>query len=207
MSTNKSWDLQGVFYECCRMEGQCPYAFGRDTWGDPCTNIGTYEIKKGHIGSVDMKGILMIAHQTAISPRFADLSWDKKGGIEAGAWYITEKATEEQRKILEPFVIDHFGAQRWKECLGVKFVKINIAEENGTYHITMPYGEQILVPTVGGDGKNPIYLGNPIVGKGFFTDTKIYYGKVWRWSDYGRISDHHNTSGVVANFNYKGQLA
>ena len=27
----------------------------------------------------------------------------------------------------------------WGKCLGIKYVKINITEENGTDHLTMPF--------------------------------------------------------------------
>ena len=203
MSAQGQWSLMGIFYECCRMEGLCPLAFGRDMRDEPCDNIATFQVNEGHIGEVDMKGMIMTFHQAGISPKFADLAWSKKGGIEEGAWYVNENATDKQREILQSFLPKQLGAQRWKRCLGVKFVKIDISEQNGIYHITMPHGEQKLQLTVGGDGNNPIYLGNPI-GRQSLTDIKVCNGILWRWHDYGQDVEWRSTSGVIADFAYQG---
>jgi hypothetical protein len=196
MNAQKNWRLSGVFYECCRMEGHCPIWFGRDIWHDPCTNLATYEIKEGQISNLDMKGIIIMYFGGGIGPKFADFARGR--GVKEGAAYISDNATLEQRKVLEPFVTTHIWGARCDKFLGVKFVNIAISEKGGTYHITMPFGEQKLTPTLGGDGKTQIRMENPM--NRTLSDVKFCNTDVWKYNDYGKDLEFHNTSGVIANF-------
>jgi len=200
MTDQKGWSLKGVVYECCRSEGHCPLWFGRDMWHDkPCVSFTTYQIQEGQISNVDMKGITIIYHHDGIGPKFADL---KKGIIGEGAAYISDNATGEQRKVLEPFVTKHLSAEGWRKRLGVKFAKIDISEENGTYHIIMPFGEQHTTLTIGGDGKTPIRMGNPPHP---ISNVKFCNTDFWKYNDYGKNLEFHGTSGVVADFAVQGE--
>jgi len=194
--------LKGMFLESCRIDGPCPLWFGKDLSDAACVNFETWEIKEGHIGGVDMKGIIIVRHQDGIGPKFADRI--KPGGIAEGAAYISDNATKEQRKILEPFVKNHLGAELWRKCLGVKFVPISIDKGKGTYHVRMPYGEQKMTLTVGGDGKNPIIMANPKrtnLSNVWFANTDI-----WTFHDYGKKIEYHDKEGNVADFNMQGTL-
>lgn len=200
MTTQKRWRLKGIFYECCRMEGHCPLWFGRDLWDKHCVNLATYQIKEGQIDNVDMKGIIIINHQDGIGPKFADTM----KGVREGAVYVSDNATDAQRKVLEPFAEKNLGigAEGWRKCLGVKFVKIAISEENGTYHVVMPFGEQHITLTTGGDG-TPIRMENswnPTLSNIKFCNTDL-----WKYHDYGKNLEFHNTSGVIADFDFAAQ--
>jgi hypothetical protein len=201
MSSQQNWALKGVYYECCRIEGHCPLWFGRDLWDEPCKNLATYEIKEGHIGGVDMRGITIMQHADGIGPKAASLAGK---GIREGAAYISDHATAEQRKILEPFVTTHLGAERWVKTLGVKYVKISINHQDRTYRITMPFGEQQFTLTVGGDGKTPIRMEN--ARNKALSDIKFCNTDVWKYRDYGKNLEFHNTSGEIADFNMQGTL-
>jgi hypothetical protein len=194
-----TWMLKGDFYECCRTEGHCPLWFGRDMWDNkPCVNFATYDIKEGKINGVDMKGITIIHHQDGIGPTFAELM----KGVREGAAYISDNATDEQKKILEPFVKNHLGAEGWGKCLGVKFVKINISKKGKTYNVVMPFGEQHITLTTGGDGKTPIRMENS--WNTAVSNIKFANTDLWKYHDYGKNLEFHNTSGVVANFAVQG---
>ena len=199
VTNEKAWALRGNYYECCRMEGQCPIWFGRDLWKEPCTNLATYQIQEGQIQDVDMKGIVIIHHRNGIGPKFTDYMMK---GVKEGVVYISDNATDEQREVLKSFVRNHLGAERWRKCLGVKFVKVNITEENSSYYVTMPFGEQKLSLTVGGDGKNPIALVNP--WNTGLSNVKFCNTDFWKYHDYGKSLEFHNTSGAIANFAFGG---
>ena len=199
MIAEKGWLLKGTFYECCIREGQCPLWLGRDLWEEPCTNFATYQVKQGQIQGVDVKGIVIIHHRNGIGPNFAEYV---AKGVKEGAAYISNNATALQRKILEPFVRSHLGAERWGTCLGVKFVKVSITEEDGTYYVTMPFGEQKLRLTLGGDKKTPVGLVNP--PNTGFSNVKLCNTDFWNYHDYGRNLEFHNTSGVIADFSFGG---
>ena len=71
-----------------------------------CANLLTYKIKEGQIQNVDMKGIIIICHMDGIGPKHTDLA----NGVKEGAAYISENATDEQGKILEPFIMSIWRA-------------------------------------------------------------------------------------------------
>jgi hypothetical protein len=194
MNEKEGWTLKGTFYECCRaLDGQCGLQFGREM-PHPCTALTTYQIREGQIQGVDMKGINIFFLMDGIGPKPGDV-------VDEGAAYISDNATEEQRKILEPFVIEKMEGRMWEKTLGVKFVKISISEKDGTYSITMPFGEQNLTLTVGGDGKTPIRIENQ--GLHFLTGVKVCTG-LWKYHDYGKNLEYRNTSGQIAEFALQG---
>lgn len=126
MTEGEHWTLRGTFYECCRVtDGHCALWFGRDLQ-QACANIVTYHIKEGIIQNLDMKGIIITYHMDGIGPKFADLA----GGVKEGAAYISNNASDAQRRVLGSFVGQNLEGRMWKKCLGVKFVEIDISEEN-----------------------------------------------------------------------------
>ena len=194
MNEKKNWVLKGVFYECCRVEdGHCALWFGRDL-PRACANMATYQITEGHIQNVDMKGVVLIQHQEGIGPKVADMS---KGANE-GASYISDNVNDDQRSALESFLKTKLGIRPWKKDFGTKFVKIDIQEQNGTYHITMPFGEQKMSLTVGGDNKNPMRLENP--GPPTFSNVRFCNTETWKYHDHGKNLEFYKTSGVMADF-------
>ena len=144
------WKMKGVMYEACASEGQCSMWFGRDMEA-PCKSFMVFQIKEGQINNVDIEGILVIAVADLFSPKFADLR--AKGG--KGGMDISDTATDDQRKVLEPFFVNNVPGTLVSECLGLKFVNINLSQEDNSYHITMPYGELKGSLTVSWDGKSP----------------------------------------------------
>jgi hypothetical protein len=198
VTNRKNWTLKGTFYECCRvLDGHCGLWFNRDL-PEACANLLTYQIKEGHIQDVNMKGIIITCHMDGIGPKHTDLA----KGVKEGAAYISENATDEQRKILEPFVMEHLEGRMWKQCLGIRYVKINISEENDTYHLTMPFGEMEMSLAIGGDGKNPIRMENPFLP--FLSNVKFGNTHFWKYHDYGKDLEYHNTSGAAADFTLQG---
>ena len=198
--TEQKWILKGVFYECCRTNGHCPIWLGRDLH-IPCVNLGTFEVTEGQIQGVDMKGIIFTLHCDGIGPKVADWAPGRPGAKEM-AVYVSDIATEEQKKILEPFLTTHLWADRSQKCLGVKFVKIEIKEENGTYHITNPYCEQHMALTVGGDKQTPIRMENP--RNPALSNVKFCNTQGWRYRDFGKNLEFHQTSGAIADFELSG---
>jgi hypothetical protein len=198
MATRNNWTLRGTFYECCRVrDGHCGLWFGRDL-PEACANLVTYQIKEGQIQNVDMKGIIITYHMDGIGPKLADLA----GGVREGAAYVSNNATDEQRKILKPFVTGNLEGKMWRKCLGVKFVEINVSEKNGAYHITMPFGELKMSLAIGGDGKNPIRMENPSMP--FLSNVRFCNTDFWKYHDYGKNLEYHGTSGAIADFALQG---
>jgi len=194
-----SWKMKGVWYEACASEGQCPYYFSRDR-DEPCKSFQVFQIKEGQINNVDIGGTLVITVADLYSPKFADLL--AKGG--EGGIYISDTATEEQRKVLEPFFVNNVpGALLVKKPLGVRFVNIDLSQEDNTFHITMPYGEVKLSLTVGADGINPVRLDNCIFSI-FFPDIKICNTHFWKYNDFGKNWEFVNRGGVIADFAMQG---
>ena len=198
MSIQNNWMLKGTFFECCRVEdGHCGLWFGRDL-PKACANLETYQIQEGQIQNVDMKGITLMFHQDGIGPKMAELM----EGAREGAAYISDNATNEQRKVLETFIKEHMNAGRWKKNLGLKYVNIEVSKEDNNFHITMPFGEVNMSLAIGGDRKNPMGLINAPMP--FLADVKFCNTHSWKYRDYGKDLAFHNTSGATADFTLQG---
>ena len=193
-----AWKMKGVWYEGCAAQGQCAHYFGRDR-EEPCKSFQVFQIKEGYIDNVDIGGVLVIIVVDLFSRKFVDLL--VKGG--EGGIYISDTATAEQKRVLEPFLANNVPGHLAKKCLGVKFVKINLSQEDNTYHITMPYGELKLSLTVGLDGKNPVRLENCMFSM-LFPDLKICNTHFWKYNDFDRDWEFVNRSGVIADFDMQG---
>jgi hypothetical protein len=213
-----NWQISGKWWECCIREGQCPLWFGRDLTPEEgkCATLQTWLIKEGKIQNVDMAGVTLVHCIWEVGLTMAE--WTL-GVPEIGAIYIDEKTTEEQRKILKPGAIkglDRITGGKWKTITGSRIVPIEIKEEswpvvkdlfplsNGAFHMKMPYGEQKIMYTVGGDLKNPIQVLNPVedwMGQARICDT-LY----WKYFDYGKNVDKKHTSGASVDWVMEGEL-
>lgn len=195
------WRLKGKFYESCRQSGHCALWFGRDLTAGHCSNFATFQIKEGHINNIEMKGIIIIQCGDGIGPTQADLDPSKGGGIKEGAVYVSDNAGPEQRKVLTPFVKNNLGAELWKKCLGVKYVKISIKNNRGMYHITYPFGEKKLSKATG-EGNKPVVLKNPRAYNQAVPLKNYVCCNTWSWkyNDYGKSYEFNNTSGTIADF-------
>lgn len=192
------WLLRGTFIECCRVQdGHCALWLGRDL-PHACVNMATYRVREGHIQGVDMAGVVLVYHQDGIGPSIDSLS----RGIKEGAVYIGDRVSARQGQILESFVRQNLGIRPWGELLGVKFTDIQITDHQGGYQVTMPFGQQRLSPTTGGDGKNPIEFTNP--RSSTLTNVQLFHTDEWTYHDYGKSMNFANTSGAVAEFSRSG---
>ena len=172
-----SWNAKGNWYEACASEGHCSFYFGRDR-EESCKSFQLFQFEEGKIGEVDISGVLAINVIDLYSNKAVDVM--VKGG--EGGVYISDKTTEEQRKYLEPYFVNNIpGSVLLRKVLGVKFVDINLNQEEGTFHATMPYGEMKLSFTPGLDGKNPQKLENSPFGI-FFSDIKICNTHFWKYN-------------------------
>jgi len=130
------WQVKGIYNEACAAEGACPYYFGRDRVGG-CRYFMVFRIREGKVNDVDLSGITVIYMGDIPHPTFEELmSMGSEGGI-----YINDNATPEQRKILDILVVKSIGAFLMKKVFGVKYVNMDIKEEDGTIHFKMPFGE------------------------------------------------------------------
>jgi hypothetical protein len=194
------WNMKGIWYEACAAEGHCSFYFGRDR-ETPCKSFQLFQIKEGKISDVDIGGILAINVIDLYSNKAAELL--TKGG--EGGLYISDNATDEQKKYLEPFFSNNVpGGLLLRKVLGTRYVDINIKQEDKTYHITMPYGEMRMTLTTGGDGKNPQRLENSLFSV-FFKDIKICNTQFWKYNDFGRKWEFVNRSGTIADFDLQGK--
>jgi hypothetical protein len=194
-----AWNIKGVWHESCASEGHCSFYFGRDR-EEPCKQFVLFQIEEGQIDGVDVGGTLVVTIADIYSNKAADLM--AKGA--EGAIYISDKATPEQRKVLEPFFVNNVPRVGLiRDCLGVKYVDINFSQEGGTCRVKMPQAEWEASLTVGGDGKNPQRIENSIFGMAFPV-LNICNTHYWKYNDFGKNWDFVNRSGARADFDMKG---
>ncbi|MHA2131708.1 MAG: hypothetical protein ACW99L_17205, partial [Promethearchaeota archaeon] len=126
-----------------------------------------------------------------------------KGG--EGGVYISDKATEDQRRYLEPYFANNIpGNSLLRKTLGVRYVNIDFKKEENTFHVSMPNGEMKLSYTMGLDSKNPQKLENSPFGM-LFSEIKICNTHFWNYNDFGKNCEFVNRSGTIASFDNKGK--
>ena len=195
-----SWNAKGNWIEACASEGHCSFYFGRDR-EESCKSFQLFQFEEGKLGDVDISGVLAINVIDLYSNKAVDVM--VKGG--EGGVYISDKTTEEQRKYLETYFVNNVpGSVLLRKVLGVKYVNIELSQDENTFHVTMPHGEMKLSYTPGLDGKNPQKLENSPFGI-FYSDIKICNTHFWKYNDFGRNWDFTNRSGVIASFDGKGK--
>jgi hypothetical protein len=187
-----NWVIKGLYNEACASEGQCPYYFGRDKEGG-CRYFMAFRIREGKVNGVDLAGI--VAVYVGDLPHSSYLEVMEKGS--EGAIYITEKATPEQREILDTFALHALGGVLMKKVLGIHYVKMEIVEGKDTIHFKMPAGEMKMELTRSNDG-NPVSLEN--VTLPFLSNVKAAHTPFWNWSDHDRHYDYKNRCGTWADF-------
>ncbi len=190
------WQVKGVYNEACAAEGHCPYYFSRDVEGG-CRYFMVFRILEGKVNDVDLSGITVIYNGDILYPKFADfMEKGSEGGI-----YISDNATEKQRKVLDTLVTTNIGALFMKKVFGVKYVPIELEEKEGTFRIKMPFGvmEQSLAKGFGGQ---PIRIEN--VPFPVLKNLKHCHTAFWKYSDYGKNFDYKNRCGTWADFVFEG---
>jgi hypothetical protein len=194
-----TWNIKGTWHESCASEGHCSFYFGRDR-EEPCKQIVVYDIKEGEIDGVDVSGVMVVTVADLYSEKVADLMM--KGG--EGGIYISDKASEEQRKALESFFVNNVpGMSLLRKCLGVRYVDMEYSEEGDTCRLKMPQAEWEASLTRGGDGRTPQRIENSVFGRSFPV-LNICNTRYWRYNDFGKNWDFKNRSGARAEFDMKG---
>jgi len=186
------WQLKGIYNETCASEGHCPYYFGRDKEGG-CRYFMTFRIQEGTVNDVDLSGITVVYLGDLPHSTYAEV---KEKGSE-GAIYISDKATPEQRKVLDILVVNSLGGAIMKKVFGIQYVKVDVEEGKDTVHVKMPSGEMEMHLTKSNDG-NPVRLENATLP--FLSNVKAAHTPFWNWSDYNRHYDYKNRCGTWADF-------
>jgi hypothetical protein len=187
------WRVNGVYNEACASEGHCPYYFGRDKEGG-CRYFMVFRIKEGTANNIDVSDITLIYVGDLPHSTFAEvLEEGSEGGI-----YVSDTATPEQRKVLDILAVKSLGGgSMMQRVLGLKYVNIDVEEEDGTVHFKMPYGEMRMYLTRSHDG-NSVRLENQTMP--FLSNVKAAHAPFWHWADYSRHYDYKNRCGTWADF-------
>lgn len=190
------WQIKGLYNESCASEGYCPYYFGRDREGG-CRYFMVFRIQEGQVNNTDLSNITVIYVGDIPHPTFRELM--EKGS--EGGIYVSDTATEEQRKVLDSLVVSKIGGLIMKKNFGIKYVKIETKEDEGFIYFKMPYGELKQQLTKGPDGA-PVRLENQALH--FLTNVKAGHTPFWTYEDHGRHFDYKDRCGTWADFTFKG---
>lgn len=193
-----SWKIKGVVYEACAAEGHCPIWLGRDT-SKPCTSFMVLRIDEGHVDDVAIDGIMVVFLADLASNKFEEaMVLGGEGGI-----YISDNATDEQRKALEPFLANNVpGTFLVRNVKAVKFVKMDLKVEGKEIHFSMPSGELKMTLTTGADG-TPIRLENAPLS-GMLPELNLCDTQHWHFHDLGMDFDYSGRSGIMFPFEVQG---
>ena len=190
------WQVKGTYNEACASEGHCPYYFGRDVQGG-CRYFMVFRIQEGKVNDVDLSGITVIYNGDILYSKFADFM---QKGSEGGV-YVSDNATQEQRKVLDTLVTTNMGALFMKKIFGTKYLKIDTEETDGTFHVKMPFGEMEQSLVKGLDG-GPIRIENVPIP--VLKNLKHCHTLFWTYKDHGKNFEYKDRCGTWADFLFKG---
>jgi hypothetical protein len=190
------WKVSGTYNEACAAEGHCPYYFGRDVEGG-CRYFMVFQIEDGQVNGVDLSGVTVVYNGDILYPKFADfMQHGSEGGV-----YVSDTATEEQRRVLDPLVTQNMGALFMKKIFDVKYVQMDIEKTEDAFSIRTPYGEMNQQQMQGLDG-GPIRIENVPIP--VLQNLKHCHTPRWRYSDHGKKFEYLNRCGTWADFTFAG---
>ena len=156
-----------------------------------------FRIKEGKVNDVDLSGVTVIYNGDILYPKFSDfMEHGSEGGV-----YVSDNATEEQRKVLETLVTTNMGALFMKKIFGVKYVKMDIEEKDDTFSVKMPFGEMNQQQMKGLDG-GPIRIEN--VPMPVLKNLKHCHTPHWNYNDHGKNFEYKDRCGTWADFVFQG---
>jgi len=106
-----SWRLRGTYFESCNCDPICPcrrvdgIAGGRSTHG-VCMGVLSWLVEEGHAEEIDLSGV-----SVALALRYSD---DEPGSPWTWILYLEERATDEQRAVLEAIFTGRLGGDALK---------------------------------------------------------------------------------------------
>ena len=190
------WQVKGTYNEACAAEGHCPLYFGRDV-ENGCRYYMVFRIEDGEVNGVSLGGITVIYNGDIHHSKFQEIM---EHGSEGGV-YISDNASEEQRHILDMLVTTSLGGQLMREIHAVKYVKIDVKEEDGGFQASMPFGEMKQHLVKGLDG-GPVRIEN--VANPNLSNLKHCHTSFWTYKDHGKDFDYKNRCGTWADFAFQG---
>ena len=132
-----------------------------------------------------------------LSGKFADfMEHGSEGGV-----YVSDNATEEQRKVLDTLVSTNMGALFMKKIFEVKYVKMDIEETDDTFNVKMPFGEMNQHQMKGLDG-GPIRIDNVPIP--VLQNLKHCHTPQWKYNDHGKNFEYKDRCGTWADFVFEG---
>jgi hypothetical protein len=126
----ESFQVKGEQFEGCQCDTYCPCVFSKDATFGECRALVVWKITEGTCGKTDLAGTSAVIAVTKIGKNV-----DKEIGHFEGTVYISEKASEDQRKALTEVYKGVFGPAFAK--LDFKTADIDIDGEAGNYDMTM----------------------------------------------------------------------
>lgn len=190
------WTVTGTYNEACAAEGHCPFYFGRGVDGG-CRYFMVFRLQGGTVNGVDLSGITVVYNGDILHSTFADLM---ANGSEAGI-YVSDNATEEQRKVLDTLVTSSIGGVLVGKNFGVKYVPIDVKVTDNSITVTTPFGEMSQAQSTGADG-GPVRIENSVLP--FLSDLKHCHTSNWSYADHGKKFDYTDRCGSWANFAFAG---
>jgi hypothetical protein len=142
-SMAQEWSVKGNYTESCSCNPACPCVFGSPPTLGHCDASGLLEIKEGHYGDVNLDGITVL----------------QTGSL--GVWmmyYLSENATDEQVKAVEPLMSALFGFGDM-EILAIEKTPISIERSEEKVKFSGPVSTVEIELMKGKDGK-PIKVQN-----------------------------------------------
>lgn len=155
VSDHTPYRIRGEQVEACECEVYCPCVFQKDATLDQCRGVIAWRIAEGTYGKTDLKGLQFAAALTKSGKNL-----EKVLGHWEGVAYVSDKATDDQKKAVQAILESEFGPAFGK--LEVKTSSIAIQGEPGHYDVSIGKIATVQVSALkGANGQVPVIENAP----------------------------------------------
>jgi hypothetical protein len=214
-----AWDIKGSYYETCACKVSCPCAAMMKPTEPHCDAFMVFHIEKGKVGKTKLDGINMVG--VLRSPKDAVVfEAFKKHEVDLLAFYLDDKATDEQKQALGSIMPELFGKDEIKGSKPPQWVPITLEVSGDIAKLTAAGGKLAMETEnldVGGETKEGTAAKDPKkVRRIKLTNTAPFpwigdvtqgRSKSFHYDDLGTKWDYSGRNAYFAEFTAKGTVA
>lgn len=202
MSTTKSWNVEGDYFEACSCESTCPCIFLADPSQGDCELTIAWHIDKGHYGQTTLDGLNVVGIFYAPGNMVSGPRW-------RAALYLDERASQDQAEALVKIFSGQAGgfladiAALIGEVMGVRSAPIHFEVDGRKRRLRIPAALQLEIEGLkGGDPDRESKVTNPALYGAPGFDPIIARSTKYTCTDHGFAWDNSGKNAFYSRFAY-----
>lgn len=190
------YSIKGEAFEACECDTYCPCVWKKDVTFEQCRALVIWNVSEGSYGKTDLKGVTFVLALTKSAKNLV-----KAMGSWEGILYVSDKATDDQKKAVVEFASGKWGKAFAK--IDVKSVPVEVKIEAEAKELKMGKIADLKISALkGGNGKVPVIENPP-----FSLYPKLFCAQagVHRYDDGTTQWDFSGRNAFYGPFEYKSE--